>query len=220
MLAAVVTADIVNSIKLFESHPQFIQELKTLIKTDQQLSIRGSTGLIQFSPLFRGDSFQVFVPDARLALGVALLLKARTSQKKFGTQRLDLRFSIGIGEVTAPESGAAIEGHGEAFYLSGYGMDNNFPKRYRRYRRLSILTPSPELNREMELMAILLDAVTQGWSQKQAVVFSGWLQGQTQEQLAAELNVSQPAINLHLNRGGAFAIEYTLKHYAEQLEQL
>jgi hypothetical protein len=107
-IAAVITADIVNSTLLSVK-----EQRKLLLKIETILT----SHKFEF---YRGDSFQVIVKNPEQALTLAL--QVRMAARVIGA-RYDVRISIGIGSIQSRAKKISLS-TGEAFTLSGRAFDS------------------------------------------------------------------------------------------------
>lgn len=204
----VITGDIVDS--------------SSLPKDDREQLYRallGAAGVVKghygdsvpYAPaIFSGDSWQLVVRRPGLALRVALHLRALVIASS-RDQRIDTRLSIGLGTVDFIPDDDVAGGDGEAYRLSGQGLENigkqermaaSFPGTVR-----SVLTEAVQINVRM------LDLRVREWTAAQACAVSGAILGRTQQEIASGWSpkpISQQAVAQHL-RGAAWdhALECT-----------
>lgn len=213
-LYAVITGDIVGSSKIKNNQRS---HLLSLLKSTFCTMEKIIPGRIQ-SPfeIHRGDSFQGVLSNPEDALRIVILI--RTSLRygfkiKQSQNILDARIAAGIGKITFLPSGRGSEGDGEAFWLSGPILD-----KMKGDKRLVIRTPWEEINSELDVECALLDALINRWSAEQAQAINGKIKNLTQEQIARQLGISQPAVRQRLKRAGSWAVEELCSRY-EQLIQ-
>jgi hypothetical protein len=125
----------------------------------------------------------------------AVLIRAaiitRSPSKK---QMWDARLAIGIGEVETLMD-KVTESSGEAFVLSGQGLDGIS----KTGERLSILTNSADMDRQLSLVTRLVDDIISHWSHYSAqVAYLSLLYNESQQALARRLGRSQPTIHTRL----------------------
>jgi hypothetical protein len=113
-LIAVLTGDIVGSQKIAPQN--YDNMLYTLESTFSMLS---SKIKVQYD-LFRGDAFQAIFFDPKTSIKSAIILRLAL---KTATPSFDARQCIGIGSVASLRSDSKSS-TGEAFTLSGKGLDN------------------------------------------------------------------------------------------------
>lgn len=205
---AVITGDIIGYSKFGAAGRQRLQErLKHLFKTSSGLSSRP----VRFE-IFRGDSFQGVIQDASAALEVALWLRASLLEADPDTTRYDCRIAIGVGQADLV-SESVLESDGEAFRNSGPLLDS-----MENEQLIAIRTPHPAANEELKVVCILADVILKRWTQVQARAIRHTLQGESQQQTAGALQVSQPAVSKSLKTAGWNAIETFIYRYKQLIQ--
>jgi len=203
-IQAVLTGDIVNSTRLGPSAE------KKLMKCLQQL-LAGHR--FEF---YRGDSFQVFIKDARSALPTALLCRtAAIGITGSAPVSSDIRISIGIGKTKTPADSLGTA-RGEAFVLSGRAFDDLTKTN----TRLAMVTSHRLANEGLQVIADYLNAIFKDMTGKQAGVIFELLKGETQQAVAAKLKKSKSTIHQHVSAGRWPSIEKLLHHYENIINQL
>lgn len=142
-IIGVITGDIVNSTSISSKwKDRILQSLET-VKNDF------STADMNYE-MFRGDSFQVTVqsPTETLLVAIAIRIILISQTPDDSENKWDARVSVGIGDCNY-KSSTIVTSDGEAFVLSGRGLD------MLRKNRLSIKTTWPEVNNELELVQLL-----------------------------------------------------------------
>lgn len=177
---AVLTGDIVGSTKL--SSGQMAQARKTLTSCVSVFNLAHKE-VVQGGPAFyRGDSWQLLLREPKLALRLAILVRARLAAK------LDIktRISIGMGLVTDTRERSVSLRTGEAFTLSGRALDN-----ITGYFRLTGALPERfgAIAAWFPSILHLCDALMSSWTRRQAEVVATALQlrNPTHEAIAASL---------------------------------
>lgn len=203
----VLTGDLVKSTLLSSRRNEILRQLKRILKSSSKLETKKNEFIV-FSDIFRGDSFQGIISSPSSSLKVVLYIQAELLKTKIGEQQAEARIGIGLGSVDFFDKNKIEESNGEAFRYSGQALD-----RIKKYRRLSILSPSQELNRHLILLASCLDAIIQRWSIEQSEAVSLWLQGKTQESISKMLGIKQPAVHQRLQLAGHFAIRNALDYF-------
>lgn len=208
-MKGVITGDVVGSTKIndFGKLPKLINDLIT------EISLCCTKCKVEIS---RGDSFQVLVEDPKQALLVALLIRAgfRKSSIDLGNKDLDVRLSVGIGEVSYMDEKIG-QSNGEAFILSGHGFDN-----LTKTQRLSVQTFSDSINSELKVETAFVDDIVSNWTQLHGeIMYQALLTDATQCELAKKLGTSQQNIckrlycakeklvRLYLNRFSSLIID-------------
>lgn len=208
-MKGVITGDVVGSTKIndFGKLPKLINYLIT------EISLCCTKCKVEIS---RGDSFQVLVEDPKQALLVALLIRAgfRKSSIDLGNKDLDVRLSVGIGEVSYMDEKIG-QSNGEAFILSGHGFDN-----LTKTQRLSVQTFSESINSELKVETAFVDDIVSNWTHLHGeIMYQALLTDSTQCDLAKKLGTSQQNIckrlycakeklvRLYLNRFSSLIID-------------
>jgi len=204
-LAAVLTADIVNSTKLLPGQEQMLfQRLKQDVLKGYPFEV------------YRGDSFQVFIDKPKEALSVALACRGLAIQyNETPEMDFDIRVSIGVGDVILPVDDLGTA-RGEAFLLSGRLFD---PLKLNG-RRLVIGCGDPKADIAFEVMSDYVDSILRKMSAKQAEVIVELVNGSRQQQLAATLNKSKSTISQLAADGRWPELERLLHQYSALIEQL
>jgi len=168
--------------------------------------------------VYRGDGFQGILSRPDQGLGAAIALRAHLRSAPAGAPGgMDARIAIGIGRVDyLPNSGEVSEADGEAFRLSGPILDAS----KKASQGLFVRTPDPQINSELEVEALLVDAITQRWTPPQAQAILAEMRGMNQREIAVALGVSAPAISKRLRVAGAFAIGRARKRFATLVQKL
>lgn len=208
-MKGVITGDVVGSTKIndFGKLPKLINDLIN------EISLCCTKCKVEIG---RGDSFQVLVEDPKQALLVALLIRAgfRKSSIDLGNKDLDVRLSVGIGEVSYMDEKIG-QSNGEAFILSGHGFDN-----LTKTQRLSVQTFSDSINSELKVETAFIDDIVSNWTHLHGeIMYQSLLTDSTQCELAKKLGTSQQNIckrlccakeklvRLYLNRFSSLVID-------------
>lgn len=215
---AVVTGDIVGSSRLnMNGQLNFssaIQSAAARISTHYQSSVHREIDI------FRGDSWQMVITKPEYSLRIGLLLRSLL-QSSPGFKQLDTRFSIGFGSIEYLPENDISTGNGEAFTLSGMGLEHckkpirmclNFPQGSR-----------SSTTRALNIIIRLIDLHVQHWTNKQSEAVSGALIGLTQREIAnnwVKEPVTQQAISQHLEGAGWIQINDSLEYFESILPTL
>ncbi len=203
MVHAVLTGDIVNSTLLTPAQEKkLLEELKSIFSPDNY-------------EFYRGDSFQVYLTDARKALEMAV--RCRTAaislvQEETDTA-FDIRISIGLGAVEEPVNTLSLA-KGEAFLLSGRALD----EMGKTGGKLMITINQPLGNMAFSILADYTNSVYRQMTAKQAEVIEELLKGGSQQQVADKLNRSKSTISQHVSAGRWEEIEEIIKKYKSLIE--
>ena len=201
---SIITADIVNYTKITQSSEGNL--IDDFIKWTKKMS---GFSEVKYE-VYRGDSFQCIIPNLNQTLKICLLNRAYFLRLSKNQNGLDLRQSIGIGEVNLLKK-TLSRSDGEAFRYSGRSFDEMDKKG----NRIVFKSSFNEIDAELNTSFALLEAIIQGWTSTQAEVFFHKLQGKKEKEIAAQLNISQPAINRHLKAVSWSAIEKLLNRFEE-----
>lgn len=153
---------------------------------------------------FRGDGWQIYLDFPGLALRSCLFLRA--SLKASGSP-MDTRISVGIGSVASVGTKDLSDAHGDAFLISGHGLDE-MP----RSRRLAIFQDhgtAPFFDAVFDLA----DFQTEKWSQAQAEAVAIALCADangTVEDMASTLGISRQAMQARLKGAGFHALQQAM----------
>lgn len=184
-MIAIITGDIIDSTMVpIDKRKRLISVIKEAISY-----------VSKFSPLkyeiFRGDSFQLVIEQPEKSLLMAILLRAylRKSTPKDCKNSWDARLAIGIGGITFQSTDIASS-DGEAFQLSGRGLDNIGKK------NLGIFTNWEDINEEMKISTIFADDIISNWSISQAeTIIESIGENHIQKEIAAKFGKTQQAVN-------------------------
>jgi hypothetical protein len=214
-LKAVITGDIIQSTRLPSE-----QKMAIFNSIKKYLKLLGKNYTMK-SEVFRGDSFQCLITDPADALRVALLIKTfirslnptemyhimRESDKKKGTNTFftswifDARLAIGIGK-TELETKTLANSDGEAFYLSGFLLDD-----IKSSKQHFAIASNDKFSDEWKTESILLDAIIRRTTALQCEVINYKLELKTETEIANRLKIGQSAVNQRSNSGEWHAIE-------------
>jgi len=155
-LAAVITADIVNSTQLEKS-----------VEKKLATTLSGILKPYKFE-FYRGDSFQVYLPNPKDALKVVLL--TRVAAKRLIPESplplADVRASIGIGNISTVVKNLNTAS-GEAFILSGRAFD----EMNKSDARLVMQSSNETVNLGLKVTANYIDSLFSQLTTRQASVF-------------------------------------------------
>lgn len=212
---AVLTGDLEGSSRFKgKLRDELLSRIKDCFRTVEKL-LPPETVVSGFE-IYRGDSFQCVLACAEDSLLAAIALRCcLIAEEGFG-DRLDARVSIGIGSIDfLPASGRGAEGDGEAFRNSGTMIESM--KKLKSKTRIT--TPWPAVDKDLEVMCALFDALSERWSPEQAQAVLGRMHGWTQEMIATRHSISQSAVNQRLKLAGGAAVEKYLEYYRNLLKE-
>lgn len=211
-MIAVISADLLSS----SSYPaelleRAIHTLNREFKELQKLTDKSS----EFE-IYRGDSFQgiIYSPEESLLFALRiktainkLHLKDNESSRAF-KREADLRMAIGIGTYDFKRD-SILESNGQAFQFSGRTLD----EMKKDNRKLRLATSVDNINEEFNASFLLFDTLSDKWSTASAEVIYYLLKGFKETEIAAELGISQSAVNQRKKAAGWDAIEVLLHRY-------
>lgn len=230
MKKATISADIIASSSLTYSE---MQNLSTQINNlFEWLNNKYNTKRKPFyARLIKGDYIECYMKNPKIALEVALMLKAfvktfATKQKTAGRRdtphyhlfrNYGIRVAIGIGEMEPPE-GVNSLWTGDAITFSGRKIDEQKTAN----KSKAIVKNTLFFDTDNEKTAFLfscflglLDKILNSATNKQSEVLFWKLYGLTEMEIAQKLNISQSAVNQHSTSVGWNAIENTV-HFFKQ----
>lgn len=206
MVKGVITGDLVNSTNIAPERRQSVVDALNTCVSDftPQTPIK--------IEMYRGDSFQVVIDKAELALSVAIAIRSKLrASTPDGNDVWDARVSVGIGGISF-ESDNIVTSDGEAFRLSGHAFDDIGKK------RLNLSTPWTELNNAMELNTRFADELVSSWTARQArVAYHSILFLKTQKEMAEELDMTHQNFNYHWGASKAQLILDYIEYFKTQL---
>jgi hypothetical protein len=226
-ITGVITGDIVASRELsIESRKTLYADLKKFMEELQKKK------WVKAFEMFRGDSLQCVARNPEESLRVALMIRAfmkcyitaehrlslkekegkeKLSMKGYFQGKQDIRISIGIGGTDFIKAGSLAHSDGEAFHLSGEGLDGLKNTSY----RIIVKTSFESFNEPLEPAILLLDAVIEKWTQHQAEITLFKLQDLKEEEIARKIGISQSAVSQRTKNSQWNAIEKLL-HWFEK----
>ena len=176
--------------------------------------------LIPEIDVYRGDSWQMVCLVPQRSLRIGLFLRALIKSDR-SIQPVDTRLSFGFGEIDyLPEMGISA-GDGEAFRLSGSGLD-----RCGKRRRMCLAVPEQKvtsLSGGLDQIINLVDFQVQRWQPGQSEAVAGALLGYTQQEIARSWmreQVTQQTISQHLESAGWDVIKSALSYFETTLPEI
>lgn len=212
-MIAVLTADLIDSSLYDEEVLKLV--LDTLTSEFKDITTKYGKKTVRLD-IYRGDSFQGIIKDPEEALIIAMQIKAainrihlkKTKKSKTYSKIADFKIAIGIGTQSL-EREAIAESNGQAFQFSGRTLDEM--KNENRKTRLK--TEIEDINEEFDTSFFLLDTITDKWSTASAEVVYYLLRDLKEREVAAEINISQSAVNQRKKAAGWEAIALLLARY-------
>jgi hypothetical protein len=223
MLRATISGDVVASTKLSVPSRSVletrVQELLQKLRADFNI----------YGRVLKGDYLECYLPNPADALRVALITKCFIKSlpvngslgiKQFKTH--GIRLAIGIGEISRFDEKKGII-DGEAIYLSGRLISRQGDVSGTRKIIKSTLfmdATNKQLVDEFEPALALLDILIAKGTARQCEVVYLKLLGESEDDIARKLNVSQSAINQHSTSVGWNAIEKTVDRFSYVISTL
>ena len=218
ILVAVISGDLVKSTRLEAQRSVAIEGVKNAVEAARSRLVQKNCRLL-FSDFYRGDAFQCALSDPRQALWTVVYLRAELIKLSGKTLRPDARFGLGLGTASEWNENNISASDGEAFQLSGKALDS-LKSSKEKYRRLRILSPWPDKNPLLAVLAAWLDAAIQRWTREQTEAISLFLDDKTQEEISKELHIRQPAVQTRLQTAGHFALRETIDYFGRAINEL
>lgn len=217
-MIAVISADLLAS----SGYPEALLE-KVITQLNREFQAIGklSEPSSEFK-IYRGDSFQgiIYTPEDALLFAVQiktalnrLHLNENESNRAFKRQA-DLRQAIGIGTYDFKRD-SIMESNGQAFQFSGRTLD----EMKQEGRKLRLKTPVDNINEEFNTSLFLFDTISDKWSTASAEVIYYLLKGFKETEIAAELGISQSAVNQRKKAAGWDAIHVLLGRYKKVVKE-
>lgn len=205
-IGAIITGDIVDSTKMDgkerDSMLKAIQSLPELLRPVTEISLE----------IFRGDSFQIGVPEPQESLRIATAIRACLRSNNFhgSSRQWDARMAIGIGTLDYEAPNLATS-DGEAYRLSGSALDCIGKS------RLKIATGWPDVNDELEVATTFADDIISSWTTAQSrIMFQSLVYRKTHQEIGNDLEISRQAVDKALKA----AKETLIENYIKRFEQL
>lgn len=210
----VITGDIVDSTKINTKYRNNLIKAIERVVADANKYVEGNRIKLE---IFRGDSFQLLVPNAKKSLRVAILL--RLGLKKIGIVKgeknmsCDARVSVGVGTIDYKKNNISTS-DGEAYHNSGRAFDS-----LKKSSQLIIRTSWTNLNEEFDVECMLADIIIKRLTIKQAeITYLYLLKEINQKQIADELGIKPQNVNKLLSYGGN-PIEGFIKRYEKLIAE-
>ena len=191
---AVLTGDIIKSSLLSKNDLDAVRSslLNTVdvVKGWKRGLVKGKT------EFFRGDAWQLLLMNPALAMRVGIFLRASL----LAEGKADSRISIGLGKVENISLNRVSLSTGEAFFLSGHGLDS-----ITQHSNMTLVVPksAQALSDWLPVVGHLCDSLIVQWTQRQAEVVCVAVgpKNLTHEKIAKKLSptVSKQAVTSVLN---------------------
>lgn len=209
---ATISADIVSSTSLsLESTIELKQKIGQLLKLleNKYTNFWGRQ--------IKGDYIECFIPNVADSFRIALIIKSYIKSLSLPEVKLNkdfqtygIRISIGMGAMRLIDRNEDIL-DGEAIYLSGRAIENMTLNK----GTISISVNNFLLSSELNLIALLTDALVNNATKKQCEVLFYKLLAMKEEDIAKKLWISQPTVNSHSSSAKWYCIEEALKYFEQ-----
>ena len=209
---ATISADIVSSTSLsLESTIELKQKIGQLLKLleNKYTNFWGRQ--------IKGDYIECFIPNVAESFRIALIIKSYIKSLSLPEVKLNkdfqtygIRISIGMGAMRLIDRNEDIL-DGEAIYLSGRAIENMTLNK----GTISISVNNFLLSSELNLIALLTDALVNNATKKQCEVLFYKLLAMKEEDIAKKLGISQPTVNSHSSSAKWYCIEEALKYFEQ-----
>ena len=212
ILMATISADIVASTSLsVDSMLSLNESIKRCI-IDIEEHFPGTWGR-----LVKGDSIEFAVDSPRVALRIALILKAYVKSLSIGKtpesahfRRSGIRIAIGIGPMRYIDRSRDIM-DGEAIYLSGRAISNN-----RKLKDFFKIVGEPmDIHPELNIMASLTNDLINHSRWRACEVLYYKLLKFSQKEIANKIGKSESAVSQALSAIGWNSINAFITYYEE-----
>jgi hypothetical protein len=209
-MQAVLTGDAVGSSK---TNPDNFRSFQRALKdTARRFAEDHDDNLELGIETFQGDSFQVVMNSAALALEAVLFFRAM-SLMRFN---LDIRIAIGIGspsESTSSKLQLRTQ-NGEAFRRSGRAAKLfSAPKNH---NQKLIVDAGLNITTYLRSPCLVLDCAIAGWGRTRSAAPVYWtLRGKTQTDISTILKINQPAVSFRLQNARWDFIRRALRNWKD-----
>ena len=203
---AVLTGDIIKSSRL---QPGQLESVRSSLLGAVDVVRRWKRGLVKGKlEFFRGDAWQVLLTDPAMAMRAGILLRASLLAEGVA----DTRIAIGLGTVQKVSPRTISLSTGQAFFLSGHGLDS-----MTQYSRMTVEVPKPAgpLSDWLSAASHLCDALIGQWTRRQAEIVCAAVDPKEpdHEEIARTLRpaVSKQAVAKALNGASWYAIREAVR---------
>jgi len=220
-LKTVMTGDIVGHSKLpFKIRKNLISDLENIaFYMPKELAQIIKFGQVQ---TFRGDSWQISFNNPGKSLLLAVFF--RSFFKSFSLEEeIDSRISIGIATVEYEGFHFSMSGEGEAFTMSGKGLDSIHKTKY---RMALFLGKEFNVNYQdlFDVIIRFVDKLVTDWTIKQSFTANRLLRGWGSSQIAnswiEEDTISIAAVSQHKTRLGWDYLELALEKFELVIDRI
>ncbi|MFY0992529.1 hypothetical protein [Halomonas sp. C05BenzN] len=197
---AVLTGDVIDSRKVADTR-RLHRVLDTTLA--ELVDRHGGHG-----ERYRGDGFQLALPQPGAAMTAAVQLRAALIQHSEPHQRWDARIAVAVGQ----EDRGIAAADGEVFVRSGQALDTL------ETRHLAVVLLEAPDEACPTLLTRFLDDLIDGWSRYSAEVVTLSLdRATTQQALAERLGIRQPSVHKRLRAARWELLVDTLAYFERRL---
>ncbi len=217
-MIAIINADLVRSSALDDDQRAMIHDWLSSLPSVLAAQFEGDSEYMVDA--FRGDSWQLLLPEPNRGLRVALYQQAWL-RASFPELRLQARQGIGIGRQQMSETFELARADGPAFRRAGQALEASYQGVFLQLSGPEDFGGYPQAS--LNTMFTLINELSAHWTGKQAQAVLGALFGKTQEQIGAgwpDGPISQQAVGQHLRRAGWASIEQSLDFFEGWLPSL
>lgn len=208
---AVLTGDLIKSGELANDE---LDDVRSSLRKRSKVVGEWESGLVEGRlEFFRGDSWQMLLGRPELAMRAAVYLRASL----IASVKADSRISIGLGTIDNISERQLLMSTGEAFSLSGHGLDE-----LTGYSEMTIKISrsSDPLFEWLPVVANLCNSLIKQWTRRQAevITFAVDPEEPTHEEIAGKLTpaVTKQAVTKILNS----ANWHSLREVINQFEKM
>ncbi len=201
---AVITGDIANSQQLSNTDLAHVLEVLTNELKEQSAIYSGQYDV------FRGDAFQVVIPESENAMLVAICIRLAL---KACTPTTDIRISVGVGKVSFTD-GKVKTGNGDAFVRSGRALDS-LKSQY-----LAFSSDNEAFNKHASLLTAFVDSHITSLTQTQSETLLAYIKAEDKghENIANTLGKNRSNITRILNASQYHLVSDYLDYMATEVE--
>lgn len=215
MHIAIATIDVINSSALSATELKKVME-----RLGAEVNELKRQKRISYFEMFRGDSMQLIIPAPEEALEIAFTLKAAVNSihssgagKRGHKMFSDIRIAIGLGRSKQSEFNKMT--NETPFVRSGRKLDEI----HRENLGMGISTGNPRSDSELYTELYIYEGIHKRWTRLVAEVVYHKLKGKTEQVIAAELTISQSAVNQRSQSAYWNGLAVLLKRYRELLTE-
>jgi hypothetical protein len=225
MKEATISADIINSTSFDKDDTVMLSQYLT-----DFFVLLNSRFCDSWGRVVRGDGMEIVVPNVKDLVRIAVVLKCYIKAFKVnfssftnasrGHRRIPnfgIRVVIGIGGLRINDQKLGLI-DGEAIYNSGRMLSIISSRRRGTLRRRGALVVVGEEGVGLvwlQPMLSLIDEIISHATAKQCDIMVRRFLGQTENQIAQTIGISQAAVNTHLRRAGWHAISEAIDFYED-----